>query len=250
MNIHFIASRSVDAQAAFLKLRDLYGQCELEEANVIVVIGGDGMMLDTLHMYARSGYPIYGLNLGTVGYLMNSYRENDGCLYDRIRAAVISEICPLRISMEGYNDVFAWNEVTLMRSSTQAAKLRVIVNGVTRIRDMSCDGLICATPMGSTAYNKAAGGPVQPLEANTLLLTPLAPFRPRGWPGAVLTNKVEVRVEVLEKAKRPVSVTMDAHEYHDIEAIDVVTDHENPVSLLFDEGHSLQERIIREQFTF
>lgn len=248
--IAFVASSAPEAQDALKTLAARYGSTSAEEADVIVALGGDGLMLQTLHRFMNSGKPIYGMNRGSVGFLMNDYAET--ALIDRIEAAERSVIHPLAMTA---TDVFgmrhhalAINEVALLRQTFQAAKLRVYVDGLERMGELTCDGLMVATPAGSTAYNLSANGPILPLNTTLLALTPLSPFRPRRWRGALLPDRVSVTIEVIEAEKRPVSATADHDEVRHVAKVEVAMDRTQSMILLHDPGHSLDERILREQF--
>lgn len=250
--ISFVASPTEEAQHAAAILRARYGHVPETEAEVIVALGGDGLMLETLHRHIRGRIPIYGMNRGSVGFLMNDYHEDD--LRERLARAEINTIYPLRArsrKVDGtVQEALAINEVSLLRQTHQAAKLRVSIDGTVRLDELNCDGLLLATPAGSTAYNYSAHGPILPITARLLALTPLNPFRPRRWRGALLPNEAQVLVEVLEAQKRPVSATADNKEVRDI--VEVAIGQANDISLLmmFDPGHTLDERILSEQFRY
>lgn len=248
--ISFVASQAPDAQEALARLVARYGSVPADDAEVIVALGGDGLMLQTLHRFIDSGKPIYGMNRGSVGFLMNEYAE-DG-LVERIWTAERSVIHPLAmtaIDVHGERrDALAINEVSLLRQSSQVAKLRIMVDGHERMGELIADGVLVATPAGSTAYNLSVNGPILPLNTPLLALTPISPFRPRRWRGALLPDHVRIRIEVLEAAKRPVSATADHVEVREVATVDIVTDRNRSMILLHDPGHSLDERILREQF--
>ncbi|MGQ0742652.1 MAG: NAD kinase [Alphaproteobacteria bacterium] len=247
--LHFVASEHPDAQAALAALKKRYGDAGSENATTIVALGGDGFMLLTLHAFLSQPRPIYGLNFGSVGFLMNEYREND--LLQRLSAAEKAEIHPLRMNAytaAGATMALAFNEVSLLRQTRQTAKLRILLDGKVRLDELLCDGILVATPAGSTAYNLSAHGPILPINAELLALTPLAAFRPRRWRGALLPRHTKVRFEILEAAKRPVSATADSEEVRDVTAVDVAEDRSLTMTMLFDVGHNLDERILREQF--
>ncbi|MEM9781473.1 MAG: NAD kinase [Pseudomonadota bacterium] len=250
-NLSIEASDAPDAHAACRRLRHLYGHVPREQADCIVALGGDGFMLQTLHAGMGLGIPVYGMNRGTVGFLMNSYAE-DGLLerLDRAKDALIN---PLRMtaSIPGQADrvALAINEVSLLRETRQAAKFRVWIDGEVQLDELICDGVMVATPAGSTAYNHSAHGPIIPIRARLLALTPVAVFRPRRWRGALLPYEAEVRIDVMEQTKRPVSATADHVEVRDVGSVHVALADEIDLRLLYDPGHSLEERIIREQFS-
>lgn len=248
--IAFVASPAPEAQEAFQRLSARYGNVSSEDAEVVVALGGDGLMLQTLHKYISSGKPIYGMNRGSVGFLMNEYAE-DG-LVERIWNSERSVIHPLAMTTVDIHgerqDALAINEVSLLRQTSQVAKLRISVDGHPRMDELIADGVLIATPAGSTAYNLSANGPILPLNATLLALTPISPFRPRRWRGALLPDRVALTIEVLESAKRPVSATADHHEVRDVATVSVEMDRSKSMILLHDPGHSLDERILREQF--
>jgi NAD+ kinase len=248
---HFTASDLPEAQAAVGALRKYYGDASPDDAQAIVALGGDGFMLQTLHAFLAKPKPIYGMNLGSVGFLLNEYREED--LPARIAAAEKAEIHPLRMnatSPKGTTTALAFNEVSLLRQTRQTAKLRITLDGKVRLEELFCDGIVLATPAGSTAYNLSAQGPILPINAALLALTPLSAFRPRRWRGALLPRHTQVRFDILEAAKRPVSATADSLEVRDVSSVDVAEDRSVAMTMLFDAGHSLDERILREQFYY
>jgi NAD+ kinase len=249
--VHFVASDIPEAQAALARLRERYGQAEPQVADVIVALGGDGFMLQTLHAHLCSGVPIYGMNLGSVGFLMNEYREEG--LPERLDAAEPARVHPLRmtaISAAGTTTALAFNEVSLFRQTRQTAKLRIILDGKVRLQELICDGILVSTPAGSTAYNLSAYGPILPIDAALLAMTPLSPFRPRRWRGALLPHHAKVTFEILEPSKRPVSAVADDREVRDVSRVDIAEDRAVAVTMLFDAGHSLDERILTEQFFY
>jgi NAD+ kinase len=225
----------------------------LEEADAAIVLGGDGYMLPTLHPMLDRGrvIPAYGLNLGTVGFLMNPYRPGANLATKLAKARRIA-VAPLHmtaVSQDGAHHVHnAINEVSLLRETRQTAKIEVAVNDRVRIPELACDGVLLATPAGSTAYNLSANGPILPLTSNMLALTPISPFRPRRWPGAILPDNSTVRLRVLEPQKRPVAAVADQKEVREIAEVRLAIDHGSELTLLFDPGHSLDERIVSEQF--
>jgi NAD+ kinase len=248
--IAFVASQAPEAQEAYTRLTKRFGFLAPENAAVVVALGGDGLMLQTLHRFMSTGVPIYGMNNGSVGFLMNEYDEEG--LIERIQAAERSVVHPLAMTAQNvHGQVFnelAINEVSLLRQTFQAAKLRLIVDGKGRMDELIGDGILVATPVGSTAYNLSANGPILPLSTPLLAITPLSPFRPRRWRGAILPDHVSIRIEVLEAAKRPVSATADHVEVRDLAHVDIRLDMTRDMILLHDPGHSLDERILREQF--
>jgi NAD+ kinase len=248
--IAFVASPIAEAKTARDRLSARYGDISPESADVIVALGGDGLMLQTLHRFMHSGKPIYGMHRGTVGFLMNEYEEDK--LRQRLAAARTTVIHPLLMrarDQDGDEVQFhAFNEVSLFRQSYQAAHLRILIDGNERLRELIADGVLVATPAGSTAYNLSAQGPIIPINASLMALTPISPFRPRRWHGALLPDNAQVRVEVLEPDKRPVAAVADHDEVRSVCAVDVHMDHTVGMQLLFDPGHGLDERIVREQF--
>nr|WP_246188640.1 NAD kinase [Nitratireductor arenosus] len=248
----FISADTPDAREAANRLSTLYGQERLEEADVIVALGGDGFMLQTLHQMMSSGRSIYGMNRGTIGFLMNEYRETD--LRERIEDAVAETIRPLHmrtVDTDGNTtDALAINEVSLLRQSYQAAKLRITIDGKVRLDELICDGVMVATPAGSTAYNLSAQGPILPLEAPLLALTPVSAFRPRRWRGALIPNRSTVRFDVLEPQKRPVNAVADHTEIKSVASVTVREAHDTTATILFDASHSWDERILSEQFRY
>jgi NAD+ kinase len=248
--IAFVASPSPEAQEALALLAKTYGSHDSDAADVIVALGGDGLMLQTLHRHMRSGKPIYGMNRGTVGFLMNEYRVND--LHQRLAAARTTPINPLLMRATDVHGKehqhHAINEVYLFRQTHQTARLRILVDDSERMAELVGDGVMVATPAGSTAYNLSAQGPILPINAALLALTPISPSRPRPWRGALLPNSAVVVFEVLESEKRPVAAVADHDEARNVKRVEVMTDRSIAIKMLFDPGHSLEERILREQF--
>jgi len=247
----FVATEVDEAQAALGTLQARYGRADPEAADVIVALGGDGFMLETLHRFLPMGTPIYGMNRGSVGFLMNRYSEDN--LIGRVKDADLVELHPLRMTVETVDGkeqiALAINEVSLLRETRQAAKLRITVDGVERLEELICDGAIVSTPAGSTAYNLSAHGPIIPLGAEILALTPISAFRPRRWRGALLPCTATVGFEIIEGRKRPVSAVADFTEIRDVQRVTVREDRSICLSLLFDSDQNLRERIIKEQFT-
>jgi len=248
--ICFMGSGAEEAQASLRTLRHRYGHVPPEQADVIVALGGDGFMLHTLHETMDMRIPVYGMNRGTVGFLMNDYSEDD--LPERLDAAKLAVINPLRMHAtdmtEGRHVALAINEVSLLRETRQAAKIRISLDGEVRLEELICDGVMVATPAGSTAYNLSAHGPILPIQAKLMALTPISAFRPRRWRGAILPWETTVGLEILERQKRPVSATADAVEVRDVARVEVAAAPEIEMHLLYDPGHGLEERLIREQF--
>ncbi len=251
MKIAFLAAATEVARAAQDTLAARYGAASLDRAEIVVALGGDGMMLETQHRLLGRNLPVYGMNCGSVGFLMNDFREEG--LVERLAAAQAAMLHPLRMrAFTGAADpseALAINEVSLLRETRQAAKIRILIDGKERLRELICDGILVATPAGSTAYNLSAHGPIVPLGANLLPLTPISAFRPRRWRGALLPAEAEVVFEVLEAEKRPVAAVADYTEVRDVRRVEVREDRGVSLTMLFDPDHGLSERIIAEQFT-
>jgi len=250
--IAFVASGHAEAQAALAKLTANYGNAAPETADAIVALGGDGFMLQTLHRFMASGKPIYGMHRGTVGFLMNEFSADH--VRERLAAARNTLIHPLLMRTQDAqgraSEFHAFNEVSLFRQTNQAAHLRILVDGEERLKELVADGVLVATPAGSTAYNLSAQGPIIPINASLMALTPISPFRPRRWRGALLADSARVRVEVLEADKRPVAAVADHDEVRAVRIVDICMDHSIEMHMLFDPDHSLDERILREQFGY
>jgi len=248
-SLHFVAAAAPDAQAALATMRKHHNDAGADAAEIVVALGGDGFMLQTLHSFIGKEKPIYGMNLGSVGFLMNEFREKD--LMERLAAAESAQVHPLRMratSAKGLTEALAFNDVHLFRETRQAAKIRIQVDNKPRINELICDGVLVSTPAGSTAYNLSAHGPILPIDAALLALTPISAFRPRRWHGALLPRRATVRFEILESAKRPVSAVADDLEVRDVTVVDIAEDRTVAMTMLFDAGHSLDERILAEQF--
>jgi len=248
--IHFAASTVDVAISARDRLIARYGQVPAEEADVIVALGGDGLMLSALHANLTLEVPVYGMNRGTIGFLMNEFSEEN--LLERLAAAEEAVLNPLRMHAERPDgtvvEALAINEVSMIRAGPQAVKLRILIDGRVRMETLTADGALVATPAGSTAYNYSAHGPILPIGAEALALTPMAAFRPRRWRGAILPKNAKVVFEVLEHEKRPVAAAADANEVRGVVRIAVESVPEIRHRILFDPGHGLEERLIREQF--
>lgn len=250
VKIAFLASETDIAREARKHLAEVHGNVTPEEAEVIVALGGDGFMLHTLHDTQHLDTPVYGMNCGTVGFLMNEYHEP--ALLERLAAAEEEVIHPLRmkaITTEGtLIESLAINEVSLLRAGPQAAKLRISIDGRVRMEELVCDGALLSTPAGSTAYNYSAHGPIVPIGSNVLALTAIAAFRPRRWRGAILPSGATVRFEVLQPKKRPVMADADSRSAGTVLSVEITEEPRIAHRILFDPGHGLEERLIREQF--
>ena len=250
--ITFLASEAEAAQTALARLIGQYGTVPIEKAQVIVALGGDGFMLQTLHAHESLDIAVYGMNCGTIGFLMNEYEE--GGLYERLADAEETVINPLMMraqSADGsWHEALAINEVALLRAGPQAAKLRISIDGRVRMEELVCDGALVCTPAGSTAYNYSAHGPILPIGSDVLALTAMAAFRPRRWRGALLPQDAQVRFDVLEPAKRPVMADADSRSsVRDVISVEILSAPKIRHRILFDPGHGLEERLTREQFT-
>ncbi len=250
VRLSFVTADTEQAVEAKAELVRLHGEHSPDDAELLVALGGDGLMLQTLHVARRLGIAVFGMNLGSVGFLMNPYSARG--LAERLQAAERTRLQPLRARISTVSgeeqEALAFNEISLYRASRQTARLRILVNDRERLPEAVCDGVIVATPAGSTAYNLSAHGPILPIGAELVVVTPICPFRPRRWRGAILRQSARVRLEVLESAKRPASVSADFLEIPDAVSCEVWSDSAESVDLLFDPGHDLDERVIREQF--
>lgn len=246
-----VSSRSPKAQEGWKLLQKRYATADPEDADVIVALGGDGFMLESLHGFLDRGVPIYGMNRGSIGFLMNDYKE-DG-LIERLEAAEVTVLHPLQMiakTVEGdTTTALAINEVSVLRQTRQAAKIRISIDGKVRTPELICDGVLVATAAGSTAYNLSAHGPILPVGSDIMALTPISAFRPRRWHGALLPAHAKIKFEVLEGEKRPVSAVADYTEVRNVIEVDVEERRDISLQILFDAGHGLEERIINEQFT-
>lgn len=248
--IAFVASPTPEAQAAEAALKSRYAHVDPDEAQVIVALGGDGLMLQTLHRFMGQSKPVYGMNRGSVGFVMNDFRA-DGLL-ERLRNAQRSVVHPLLMEAKDHagasRRAHAINEVSMLRQTHQAAKLTVDVDGQVRLAELVADGLLVATPFGSTAYNLSVNGPILPLDASLLALTPISAFRPRRWRGALLPRRAQITITVNDPELRPVSAVADHTEFRRVSCVSVSMDESIELVMLHDPGHSLDERILREQF--
>ena len=251
-NLAFVASEVPDAQLALQRLVAVYGNVPERDADAIIALGGDGFMLETLHRNMATRIPIYGMNRGSVGFLMNAYIESD--LRRRLQQAEISRIHPLAMVAHKADGTkangLAINEVSLFRQTHQVAKLRLSIDGIVRLEELACDGVMVATPAGSTAYNLSAHGPIIPIAAPLLALTPISPFRPRRWRGALLPNIASISIEVLNPDRRPVSAVADNSEIRNVVRVEIAQAAQHELFMLFDRGRSLDERILSEQFGY
>ncbi|MBD8890273.1 NAD kinase [Roseibium litorale] len=251
-HLAFVASDTAEAQEAKERLSAIYGGTAPEDSDAIVALGGDGLMLQTLHAFLGTRIPIYGMNRGSVGFLMNEYREEG--LLERISNADITAIHPLSMTVTDKDGLQytarAINEVSLLRQTSQAARLRISVDGRVRLEELICDGCLVATPAGSTAYNLSAHGPILPIYAPLLALTPISAFRPRRWRGGLLPNRARVDIEVLDPGKRPVSASADHKEFRDVIQVTVHEDADMDGLIMFDSDHGWDERILTEMFRY
>jgi NAD+ kinase len=248
--VAIVAADFDDAQSALAQLTKTYGAVDPSEADVIVALGGDGFVLQTLRRYIERKVPVFGMNRGSIGFLMNDYQTDD--LASRLANAQPVTLYPLRMHAKtsdgAMHESLAINEVSLLRQTYQAAKIEIQVDGVLRMPELICDGALVSTPAGSTAYNLSAHGPIIPLSANVMALTPISAFRPRRWRGALLPHTAKVRFQVLDDKKRPVSATADDTEIRDVVVVEVSEDRDASFELLFDPETNLEERILKEQF--
>ena len=257
MKLGAIADQSPDAQNALHALQDRYDVTLVNDANscplvdTIITLGGDGFMLRTLHHFMNCKIPIFGMNCGTVGFLMNRYDVMD--LTARITSTKPAVIHPLKMiardAAGNTHEAMAINEVSLLRQTGQTAKIAIHLDDNAPMEEVICDGMIVSTPAGSSAYNFSAGGPILPLRANILALTPISPFRPRRWRGALLPEQTHIRLDVINHEKRPVQAQADFQAFNDVVSVQIEQNLDDQITLLFDPGHSLEERLLREQFT-
>lgn len=249
--IHFVSSNNKDAVKAKNSLIKKYNDYSIDEADLIVALGGDGLMLQTLHDNIEEAKPIFGMNKGSVGFLMNDFNNDD--LMKRINSATLTKVYPLKMTVKTQEKEIsakAINEVSLLRQTYQAAKIKIKIDNKIRLDELICDGILLSTPAGSTAYNLSAHGPILPIKSNLLALTPISAFRPRRWKGALLPHKSIVEIEVLEKSKRPVSAVADNLEIRDISYVKILEDRDTELFMLFDQDTNLEEKILEEQFTY
>jgi len=248
----FLASNNVDAQKKKEILEKKFGSNSADNADVIIVLGGDGFMLEAIKNQMDKNLPLFGLNYGSVGFLMNTVNDED--LIQRLDSSQSIKIKPLSMIAKttdgSEHSAIAINEVSLLRETHQAAKIKISIDKNIRLEELVCDGVLLSTPSGSTAYNLSAHGPILPINADVLALTPISAFRPRRWKGAILNNNPEVKFEIIDNKKRPVSVVADSTEFRDITSVTIKQDSQKSVQLLFDAQHSFEERILNEQFKF
>ncbi len=255
MNINkpvFLASSNIEAIKQKKNLEELYGRNTLDNADIIVVLGGDGFMLEAIKSHMSLNLPLFGLNYGSVGFLMNTANKDD--LIQRINLSQSIKIAPLSMNAKSVDGIsykaIAINEVSLLRETHQASKIKILIDGKIRLDELICDGILISTPSGSTAYNLSAHGPILPINADVLALTPISAFRPRRWKGAILNNESNVKFEIIDYKKRPVSAVADSTEFRNIKSVEVYQSKSLMVELLFDKNHSFDERILNEQFKF
>ena len=250
--VSFVSSGTPEAEAAAEALRARYGETGFDEAEIVVALGGDGLMLQTLHRVMGRQVPVYGMNFGSVGFLMNEF-DADG-LTERLAAAKPTDIYPLTMDVldadGARHQALALNEVSLFRATYQAVKVEIIVDGKPRLSELVCDGVLLSTPAGSTAYNLSAHGPILPIDAPLLALTPISPFRPRRWRGAILNNRAVVTFRMRETEKRPTNAVADNVEFRNVVEVTVSENRGRKVTLLFDPGTGLEERVLSEQFRY
>jgi NAD+ kinase len=251
-HIAFLASEAPAAKRALKRMTQHYGNADLAKAEVVVALGGDGHMLQTMHKMVSTGVPVYGMNRGTVGFLMNDYAEAG--LLQRLAEAELTTIHPLKmtaVDADGKKHTgIAFNEVSLLRQRHQAAKICISIDDKVRLEELICDGLLVATPVGSTAYNLSAHGPILPIGSPLLALTPISAFRPRRWRGAIVPRNAKVSLTINDAEKRPVAAVADHLEVRHVQRVDIAEDKKRIVKMLFDPGHSLAERVLNEQFRF
>ena len=249
---HFIASLSSEAQEQKKLLISKYGDFNEDDSDIFIVLGGDGFMLQAIKDYMNKKVPFFGINYGSIGFLMNAVSSDD--FLTRLEKTQSVQLSPLIMTVYDKDNKFhtakAINEVSLLRQTHQAAKLKVFIDDQVRLDELICDGILLATPSGSTAYNLSAHGPILSIESNDLALTPISAFRPRRWKGAILNNKSVVKLEILENVKRPVSATADNLEVRNVKSISIQQDLSSKIILLYDSDHSFEERILNEQFKY
>ena len=249
--IAFLASSGKQAVSAKNSLEKIYKSTHVDNADVIIVLGGDGMMLNTLRQYISRPVKVFGMNRGTIGFLMNEFSKDN--LLDRINLATLVTLHPLRMRVEKNNgeieEAIAINEVSLIRQTSQTAKIKITIDNTVRMKELLCDGILVSTPAGSTAYNLSAHGPIVPLGAGILAMTPISAFRPRRWRGALLEHGATIKIEALDIQKRPVNVSADATEVRDIKSVVITEDRSIDLNILYDPDHNLDERVLKEQFS-
>ena len=249
--IAFLASSTKQAIAAKKALEKLYDSINIENADIVIVLGGDGMMLDALRSHIDKPVKVFGMNRGTIGFLMNEFSKEN--LIERLNSATLVTLHPLRMKVEksdgSIEEAIAINEVSLIRQTSQTAKIKITIDDTIRMKELLCDGILVSTPAGSTAYNLSAHGPIVPLGAGILAMTPISAFRPRRWRGALLEHNATIKIEALETRKRPVSASADSTEVRDIKSVIITEDRNIKLNILYDPDHNLDERVLKEQFS-
>ncbi len=252
MKFHFLSSENPEAKKVELKLKDLYGQNSAEDSNYIIPIGGDGLLLKSLHTYNKLNKPFFGINFGSVGFLMNNIKNDN--LIEIIESSKNSNFKPLKMmstSVDGKKcEAYAYNEVSIMRQTHLASKIQININNEIKMKELICDGVLVSTSAGSTAYNLSAHGSILPLDSNILALTPISAFRPRRWRGALLSETNKIELFIIDNKERSSSVTADNIEFRNIEKVEIESSNENICTVLFDSKHSIEDKILNEQFNY
>ena len=252
MKFHFLSSENPEAKKVELKLKDLYGQNSAEDSNYIIPIGGDGLLLKSLHTYNKLNKPFFGINFGSVGFLMNNIKNDN--LIEIIENSKNSNFKPLKMmstSVDGKKcEAYAYNEVSVMRQTHLASKIQININNEIKMKELICDGVLVSTSAGSTAYNLSAHGSILPLDSNILALTPISAFRPRRWRGALLSETNKIELFIIDNKERSSSVTADNIEFRNIEKVEIESSNENICTVLFDSKHSIEDKILNEQFNY
>ncbi len=252
MKFHFLSSENPEAKKVELKLKDLYGQNSAEDSNYIIPIGGDGLLLKSLHTYNKLNKPFFGINFGSVGFLMNNIKNDN--LIEIIENSKNSNFKPLKMmstNVDGKKfEAYAYNEVSIMRQTHLASKIQININNEIKMKELICDGVLVSTSAGSTAYNLSAHGSILPLDSNILALTPISAFRPRRWRGALLSETNKIELFIIDNKERSSSVTADNIEFRNIEKVEIESSNENICNVLFDSKHSIEDKILNEQFNY
>ena len=252
MKFHFLSSENPEAKKVELRLKDLYGQNSAEDSNYIIPIGGDGLLLKSLHTYNKLNKPFFGINFGSVGFLMNNIKNDN--LIEIIENSKNSNFKPLKMmstSVDGKKcEAYAYNEVSIMRQTHLASKIQININNEIKMKELICDGILVSTSAGSTAYNLSAHGSILPLDSNILALTPISAFRPRRWRGALLSETNKIELFIIDNKERSSSVTADNIEFRNIEKVEIESSNENICTVLFDSKHSIEDKILNEQFNY